>query len=103
MAAMKELDALLTELSEHSKDIAEAVRDIRALLSSDRAEEAAEQAKPEKHYTLEEVRAALLEKRKAGYRDEIKTLLAAHGAERLTEIDPKEYDAMMAEAEGIGA
>ena len=42
MAKMKELDALLTELSEHSAGIAEAVRDIRALLSFSEAEEAAE-------------------------------------------------------------
>ena len=47
MAKMKELDALLTELSEHSAGIAEAVRDIRALLSFNEAKEAAGQA-PEK-------------------------------------------------------
>ena len=41
MAKMKELDALLTELSEHSAGIAEAVRDIRVLLSFNEAEEAA--------------------------------------------------------------
>ena len=99
MAKMKELDALLTELSEHSAGIAEAVRDIRALLSFN---EAAEQAPEKKPCTLEELRAVLLEKRKAGFKDEIKALLAAHGADRLTEIDPGEYDAMMAEAEGIG-
>ena len=102
MAKMKELDALLTELSEHSAGIAEAVRDIRALLSFNEAEEAAEQAPEKKPCTLEELRAVLLEKRKAGFKDEIKALLATHGADRLTEIDPSEYDAMMVEAEGIG-
>ena len=102
MAKRKELDALLTELSEHSAGIAEAVRDIRVLLSFNEAEEAAGQAPEKKPCTLEELRAVLLEKRKAGFKDEIKALLAAHGADRLTEIDPGEYDAMMAEAEGIG-
>lgn len=103
MAKMKELDALLTELSEHSKGIAEAVRGIRELLSFEAADEAAEKAREKKPFTLEEVRAALLAKRKAGFKDEIKALLVRHGAERLTDIDPKEYDAMMEEAEGIGA
>jgi arabinogalactan oligomer/maltooligosaccharide transport system permease protein len=41
-------------------------------------------------------------KKPIGFKDEIKALLAAHGADRLTEIDPGEYDAMMTEAEGIG-
>ena len=102
MATMKELDALLAGLSEHSAGIMEAVRDIRALLSSDEAEEAAGQAPEKKPCTLEKLRAVLLEKRKAGFKDEIRALLAAHGADRLTGIDPGEYDAMMAEAEGIG-
>ena len=63
MAKMKELDALLTELSEHSTGIAEAVRDIRALLSFNEAEEATEQVPEKKPCTLEELRAVLLEKR----------------------------------------
>ena len=37
-----------------------------------------------------------------GYRDKVKSLLKAHGAERLPDIDPKEYPAMMKEAEEIG-
>ncbi len=102
MAAMKELDVLLTGLSDHCKGITEAVRDIRALLSSAEAEDEAESTPEKKTFTLEEVRAVLLEKRKAGFKDEIKALLATHGANRLTEIDPGEYDAMMTEAEGIG-
>ena len=102
MAKVSELDVALTELSEASKTMLEAVKAIRALLSADEAEEAAEQAETRKPFTLEEVRAALLEKRKAGYRDEIKALLVKHGADRLTEIDPDEYDSLMADAEAIG-
>ena len=37
------------------------------------------------------------------YKTEVKALLKAHGAERLPDIDPKEYPAMMKEAEEIGA
>ena len=102
MSQVKELDTLLTELSEHSAGITEAVRGIRTLLSSEEVEKTAEQKPEKKACTIEELRAVLLEKRKAGFRDEIKALLAAHGAERLTEIDPGEYEVMMVEAEGIG-
>lgn len=102
MAAMNELDAALTGLSEHSKGILEAVQAIREILGGQAADEAAEVLPEKKLFTLEEVRALLLEKRKAGYRDEIKALLIRHGAEKLTEIDPAEYNALMAEAEVIG-
>lgn len=102
MAAMNELDAVLTGLSEHCKGILEAVQVIRGILADRVADEAVEAAPEKKTFTLEEVRAALLEKRKAGYREEVKALLVRHGAQKLTEIDPSEYDALMAEAEIIG-
>ena len=98
MAKMNELDALLTELSEHSRFLQESVKAIRELLSGGEPE-----GKPEeKRYSIEEVRALLLEKRKSGFKDEIRALLLRHGAERLTDIDPAEYCDMMAEAEEIG-
>ena len=102
MAKMSELDGLLTALAEHSTALLEAVKGIREILSGDEAEKAAEAQPEKKPFTLEDVRAALLDKRKAGFKDEVKALLVRHGAERLTEIDPAEYDAMMEEAEGIG-
>ncbi len=98
MAKMSELDTLLTELSEHSQRLQESVNAIRELLSG-KEEEKADEQKP---LSIEEVRALLLEKRKAGFRDEIKALLLRHGADRLTDIDPTEYRTMMAEAEEIG-
>ena len=119
MSKMGELDSLLTGLSEYSRRIEETVQGVRALLSesesleetpaaagtpaSAEAASAVEAPEAKKAFTLEEVRAVLLEKRKAGFRDEIKSLLVRHGADRLTEIDPAEYEAMMREAGDIGA
>ena len=103
MSVMNTLDAALTELSAQAEGILESVKAIRELLGS-QPDEAVAESKPEpRAYTIEEVRAVLLEKRKAGYKDEIKALLVRHGAERLTDIDPSEYAAMMREAEDIGA
>ena len=55
MAAMNELDAALTGLSEHSKGILEAVQAIREILSSQAAEEAAAEAAPAKARTSDGV------------------------------------------------
>ncbi len=53
----------------------------------------------EKPLTLEEVRAVLAEKSRAGHTAEVRELLAKHGADKLSEIDPAEYAALLAEAE----
>ena len=56
--------------------------------------------KPEpKPLTLEQVRAALAEKSRAGHTSEVKALLIKHGADKLSDIDPAEYPALLAEAE----
>lgn len=50
---------------------------------------------------LEEVRAVLVEKANAGHVAEVKALIREHGAGRLSEIDPAEYPALLAEAEKL--
>ena len=57
-----------------------------------------EKAEP-KPLTLERVRAALAEKSRAGHTSEVKALLIKHGADKLSDIDPVEYLALLAEAE----
>ena len=57
-----------------------------------------EKAEP-KPLTLERVRAALAEKSRAGHTSEVKALLIKHGADKLSDIDPAEYLALLAEAE----
>lgn len=60
---------------------------------------AAKQEPEEKPLTLEEVRAVLAEKSRSGHTEEVRELLAKHGADKLSEIDPVEYAALLAEAE----
>lgn len=59
-------------------------------------EKAGQQSKP---LTLEQVRAALAEKSRAGHTAEVKALLIKHSADKLSDIDPAEYPALLAEAE----
>ena len=63
------------------------------------AKKAAKQEPEEKPLTLEEVRAVLAEKSRSGHTEEVRGLLAKHGADKLSEIDPAEYAALLAEAE----
>lgn len=57
---------------------------------------------PARVFTLEEVRARLAELSQAGgKKDEVKALLAKHGAVKLTDLDPTTYQAVMADAEAL--
>ena len=59
-------------------------------------------AEPVKEYTFIEVRTILAEKSRAGHTADIKKILVSHGAEKLSEIDPSEYAAIVAEVEVLG-
>ena len=52
--------------------------------------------------SLTEVRAVLAEKSRAGFTKEVKELLIKHGADKLSEINPTEYEALLAEVEVLG-
>jgi hypothetical protein len=57
-------------------------------------------AKP-KTLTFEQVRAILAEKSRSGNSGAIKGLIAKHGADMLSEVNPKEYAALIAEVEAL--
>jgi len=48
---------------------------------------------------LEDVRAVLAEKSRAGHTAEIRSLLQKFGADRLSQLDPSSYKALLAEVE----
>lgn len=61
------------------------------------------EAEPEKKpLTLEEVRMVLAEKSRAGYTAEVRSLITQHGADRLSDVVPAEYEALLSEAEVLG-
>ena len=51
--------------------------------------------------TLEEVRGILADKASSGFREAVQTLIKKHGANRLSDIDPSEYDAIIKEARAL--
>ena len=62
---------------------------------------AAEPDPVEPELTLEAVRAVLADKSRAGFTTQIRSLLQKHGADRLSEVDPVHYKALLADAEGL--
>jgi hypothetical protein len=57
---------------------------------------------PAPTYTKEDVRAVLAAKSSAGFRKEVKDLLAKYGAQQLKQVSPDDYAALLQEAEVIG-
>ena len=52
--------------------------------------------------TLESVRKVLAELSRAGHTSEVKAVIQSHGCQKLSEVDPKDYPAILKEAEAIG-
>ena len=51
--------------------------------------------------TLEEIRSTLADKSLAGFTDAVRGLLEKYGAPKLSQIDPANYSALMADAEAL--
>ena len=51
--------------------------------------------------TLSDVRAVLAKKSQAGFTKEIKALIHKYGAEKLSAVDPKHYEALLKEVEEL--
>lgn len=56
----------------------------------------------EKALTLEDVRAVCADKSRNGFTAEVKAILNKHGVEKLSELNPAEYKALLAEVEVLG-
>lgn len=98
MSKMSEMDATIKEL----RDIASSINSIANWLtgasSSNTEEEAPVEAK-EPALTLEQVRAILAEKSRSGFTAQVRDLLQKYGAKKLSEINPENYKALVADAE----
>ena len=99
----------LSEIAGSLRDQAEALKYLAELLEG--KETAGEpQQKPtvekaptaqEPKVTLEQVRAVLAEKSRAGLTEKVRELILRHGADRLSAVNPSEYAALLAEAEAL--
>ena len=92
---------LLLDVVEDLRSLADSVQAVAdAMLQNEPTVDAeAKTPAPQKELTLEEVRAVLGEKSRAGFTAEIQALLKKYGAPKLSGIDPKHYEALLKDVE----
>ena len=107
MSKMAEMAQTIEELRSAAASINAAADWLYQQFSGDEAAapEAPAKAKKEKpklEIKLEDVRAVLAEKSRAGHTAEVRALLQKYDAEKLSAVDPANYEALMKDAEVIG-
>ena len=107
MSQIKKIASLLAELEQNNRTILEITErnqtirfDIQDLLSP--KESQVEEKHPVPTFTKEDVRKILARKAADGFKEEVKALLKAYGAESLSSLDVQHYGAVIEEAGGIG-
>ena len=100
MSKMSDLDLCVSELRSAAQSLNTVADSLTSLFSGSQPESSVQSTL--KPLTLEEVRAVLAEKSRNGHTTKIRELLEKHGAAKLSEIDPKKYAALLAEAEVLG-
>ncbi len=110
MGKVNELSQLIEELNRCGNTLIGISEELKNLFSGSedaektepKTETAEKTSKEEKTLSLEDVRAVMADKSRKGYTAEVKALLTKRGVNRLSDIDPKEYAALLAEVEVIG-
>ena len=112
MGKVSELLQLIEELNRCGNTLIGISEDLKNLFSSSEkakesktkvTEETPEKAlKKEKTLSLEDVRAVMADKSRKGYTAEVKALLTKRGVSKLSDVDVKDYEALLAEVEVIG-
>ena len=105
--AMQAMSKAAVEMSKNATIIAEALQDLKGLVTSTPASELKSTPKKEneegsKTYTLEEVRAVLAEKSTQGYSKQIKEMLTEYGADKLSTLKPEFYGDIMKKGKALG-
>ena len=83
------------------EDVKNAVDNLEIVIKAE--DKPIKQDKPteKKAITLEHVRAILTDKSKAGFSNEIKSLIKDCGADKLTDVDPKHYQMLLDKVEAM--
>ncbi len=100
------LDAvrIIRSLADVFEAIADTYRDATVVEADAKVIDAQEvkELPAEKEVTLEDVRAVLGQKSQDGMTAEVRELITKYGGTRLSDIDPAQYKALLAEAEVLG-
>lgn len=99
MSKISDMAAAIEDLRATAATIIETANRLTEMCSGAKDAEPAKAS--ESALTLEAVRAVLADKSRQGHTAEIRSLLQKHGASKLSEIDPANYKALLADAEVI--
>ena len=94
---------LLLKTADDLTALADSVRALCASLADSPQEEPKSQpVKKKQTVPLENIRGILAEKSRNGYTAQVRAIIQSFGAERLSEIDPSQYEAVLKKAEVLG-
>ena len=101
---------LLHDVVSNLRSLADSVQAVADAMAANEPTEAAQSEQPAtvqvdkpatKPVTLEQVRATLAEKSQLGFTANVRALLEKYGAPKLSQIDPTNYAALLADAEAL--
>ncbi len=104
MSKMAKMDMTIKELREAAAAINSAADWLSNQFSEDQeAQGSAPAPEPatEKNLTLEDVRPVLADKSRAGFTNQIRDLLHKYGTDRLSKVNPKDYEALLKDVEAL--
>lgn len=102
---------LLLDVADDLRNLSESIRTVCDAMTSDSQpkaetktdEKPVKTEKAEKpDVTLKQVRGVLAEKSRDGFTVEVRNIIKRHGADRLSEVDPSQFAAVLKEAEALG-
>lgn len=102
MGKMSEMETIIRELRDTASSLSDIANRLYEKFSSNQSNEDSPAEPLEKPFTLEEVRAVCAEKSRAGFTEEVKAIIAKHGADRLSAVDPSKFAELLAEVEVLG-
>ena len=90
---------LLAKVISNLEDLTGSIKELQLAM------EGGQEVQPEPEnpkITLEQVRGILADKSRAGFTAEVRSIIESFGVNRLSEIDAKDYEAVLAKAEVLG-
>lgn len=103
MGQMKKMKAVIDDLHSCSEQLSDIAAELEAMFSTAPEEVAVPAATPKPELKLEDVRAVLADISRAGHTAEVRALIEKYGADRLSKVDPKNYEALLRDAEVLHA
>ena len=104
MKLLLELAQKLLKVAEDIRSLADSIQAVCTVVTDNLPEKEADappesEPGPEPEIPLEKVRGILAEKSRYGHTAEVRAIIKKFGADRLSDIDPKDYAAVLKEAE----